>query len=308
MRLSDSAAALARGDFDARVPVNSRDELGRLSEAFNDMAERLQSSYDTLERRVQERTAELSRTNRELRLSNRDLKQFAYIASHDLQEPLRAVSGFTELLRNEYGPQLDDKAREFMDFTVDGVRRMQLLIDNLLDYSRVEAQGRPFREIDSRDVLQQALRNLNEAIEESGASVTDEGLGSVVADESQLVRVFQNLIGNAIKFRGPSPPQIHVRSESRQQHVQFTICDNGIGIKSPDQERIFTIFQRLHSQEDYPGTGIGLAICQRIVERHGGRIWVESQSGQGSCFHFTLAQPPVPDALTESSVGKDDIS
>jgi light-regulated signal transduction histidine kinase (bacteriophytochrome) len=233
----------------------------------------------------------LSRANEELARSNHDLQQFAYVASHDLQEPLRAVAGFSELLQSDYGPQLDETAREYLAFTVDGARRMKMLIDNLLDFSRVQTQGLPLDQIDSRDALQVALDNLREAIGNSGATVTPEGLGPVLADAAQLTQVFQNLISNAIKFRREAPPEIHIRGETLDCHVQITVSDNGIGIEPEHAERIFSIFQRLHTQDTYPGTGIGLAICQRIVHRHGGDIWVESEPGQGSRFYFTWPRP-----------------
>ncbi len=308
MHLADSAAKLAQGDFGVRVPVESNDEIGRLSTAFNDMAVRLQGFYDTLERKVQERTAELSHANEELKRSNRDLQQFAYVASHDLQEPLRAISGFTELLQDEYGPQLDARAREYMEFTTNGAHRMKLLIDNLLEYARVESQGRPFEHLDSQKILQQAVDNLSGKIKENDATVTADGLGPVIADGTQLTQVFQNLIGNAIKFRGSDPPEIRVGAEYREGEVQFSVCDNGIGIDPRHHERVFTVFQRLHSQDQYPGTGIGLAICYRIVQRHGGRIWVESDGGPGCCFRFTLPQPPRAEAVPDDLLRKEEDS
>ncbi len=292
MRLADSAAALAEGRFDARVPVDTHDEVGRLSVAFNHMAAQLQSSYDTLERKVEQRTAELSHANEELKRSNRDLQQFAYVASHDLQEPLRAITGFTALLQEQYGSQLDEQAREYMDLTIDGARRMKLLIDNLLEFARVESQGKPFQSTDTQAVLQLALDNLSEAIEESHATVTHQGLGTIEADATQLVQVFQNLISNAIKFRGSEPPRIEIEAEMRDREVCFAVCDHGIGIAPRYHQKIFTIFQRLHSHSEFSGTGIGLAICQRIVQRHGGQIWVESEEGRGACFRFTIPQPP----------------
>jgi chemotaxis family two-component system sensor kinase Cph1 len=166
----------------------------------------------------------------------------------------------------------------------------------------VESQGQPFEELDSRQILQQALDNLRRKIQNNDAQVTADGLGPVIADGTQLTQVFQNLIGNAVKFRGTDPPQIQVRAQYREGEVEFSVCDNGIGIDPRYHERVFTVFQRLHSQDQYPGTGIGLAICYRIVQRHGGRIWVESDGGPGCCFRFTLPQPPRSEPKPDESI------
>lgn len=231
---------------------------------------------------------ELQQTLEELRRSNRDLEQFAYAASHDLQEPLRLVAGYTELLAERYGDRLDDKGRKFIHYAADGARRMQALIQDLLTFSRVTTRGRDFEEVDVSSALESAIDNLSAAIEENGARVTRDRLPPVRGDESQLTLLFQNLIGNAIKFRGADPPRVHVTAHAEDGNQVFSIRDNGIGIDAGHQERIFTIFQRLHSREEYPGTGVGLALCQRIVERHGGRIWCESTPGGGATFSFTL--------------------
>jgi light-regulated signal transduction histidine kinase (bacteriophytochrome) len=227
----------------------------------------------------------------DLKRSNEELQQFAYVASHDLQEPLRAVASFTQLLSQRYKGKLDADADEFIAFAVGGANRMQTLINDLLSYSRLETRGKPPEPTDSHDALGQALANLGTAIRESVALVTNDDLPKVLADEGQLVQLFQNLIGNAVKFHGKEPPRVHVSAALQGREWLFSVRDNGIGIAQEYQERIFSIFQRLHSREEYPGTGIGLALCKRIVERHGGTIRVESEPGSGSTFFFTLPKP-----------------
>jgi signal transduction histidine kinase len=291
MELARSADILAAGNLKHRVLVESDDEIGALSRAFNDMASQLEASYDVLERRVAERTAALSRANRALERSNRDLEQFAYVASHDLQEPLRAVAGFARMLSQQHGGQLSAQAREYVQFIIGGADRMKVLIDNLLEFSRIRSQGAPLVCTDSRQALQHALDNLSSTIEQRQAVITAAGLGEVLADPSQLTQLFQNLIGNAIKFCDRRPPRVEIRAEYGEQQVTITVTDNGIGMDPKDFQRIFEIFQRLHASGTYPGAGMGLAICQQIVQRHGGRIWVESRVGQGSSFHFTLGLP-----------------
>ncbi len=241
-----------------------------------------------LERRVEERTAQLHR-------SNLELQQFAQVAAHDLQEPLRTVGRYTEFIARRYRGRLDADADEFIDFVTDGVKWMTALIESLLEYSRVGTVELDSTPTDCAAVFERAVTNLNKSITESGAVVQGEALPTVVADSSQLVRLFQNLIGNAIKFRGKRAPRIVVGAKREGPDWVFTVEDNGIGIGAAHRERIFAIFQRLHTREEFRGTGIGLAICKRIVERHGGRIWVESEPGAGSRFRFTL---PVPSGLT----------
>jgi PAS domain S-box-containing protein len=269
-----------RSRFLADVIITAvRDDQGTLrgfSSVTRDITERKQA-----EQRLQATLEELER-------SNKELEQFAYVASHDLQEPLRMVSSYTQLLAQRYEDQLDEKAKKFIDYAVDGAVRMQTLINDLLTYSRVSTQGRTFEEIDSRATLEEALRNLTAAIAETGAVVVSGELPRVPADASQLSQVFQNLIGNAMKFRSSEVPQISISASDLGRAWRFSVKDNGIGIQAQYAEKVFVIFQRLHTRLEYPGTGIGLAICKRIVERHGGSIWFESEQGRGSTFHFTI--------------------
>jgi signal transduction histidine kinase len=241
-----------------------------------------------LERRVRERTEELAERAKDLERSNMELEQFAYVASHDLQEPLRTIASFTQLLAKRYGDKLDDKAREFIGFAVDGSKRMQTLINDLLSFSRVGTQGRALAAVECDATLDGVLRSLKRGIEESGAVITRDRLPVVMADEVQLTQLLQNLLGNAIKFRGEGPPRIHIGAERDGIGWKISVRDQGIGISAEHYERIFVIFQRLHTKTKYPGTGIGLAICKKIAERQGGRIWVQPTPGGGSTFCFTI--------------------
>ncbi len=246
----------------------------------------LASVIDISERKRAE--AELRRYTDELQRSNRELGQFAYVASHDLQEPLRAISGCVQLLQQRYRDKLDGRANELIEHTVSGALRMQALINDLLSYSRVSTRARPFETCDLGQPLQQALANLEVAIKEAGAVVTSDAMPLGTVDPTQLAQLFQNLIGNAVKFRGERAPKIHVGAQPHQGGYVFTVSDNGIGIEPQYIDRIFGVFQRLHNRSKYPGNGIGLAICRKIVERHNGRIWVDSVPGKGSTFYFTL--------------------
>jgi PAS domain S-box-containing protein len=233
----------------------------------------------------------LVKTVGELKRSNEELQQFAYVASHDLQEPLRMVASFTQLLAKRYKGRLDPDADEFIAYAVDGSNRMQGLIQDLLAYSRAGTNGEALREICSENALKEALTNLRATIEESGAVVTHDALPAITTDDTQLAQIFQNLVGNAIKYHGPEAPCIHVSAKKNGDNEWiFSVRDNGLGIDPKYFERIFILFQRLHGQGEFKGTGIGLAICKKILERLGGRIWVESQPEKGSTFYFALPE------------------
>jgi PAS domain S-box-containing protein len=272
-----------------------RDKAGQprgFSLVIRDISERrwaekeLEKYRQHLEDMVKLRTDQLAR-------SNHDLEQFAYVASHDLQEPLRMISGYMQLLERRYKSKLDSDADKFINFAVDGAARMQQLINDLLAYSRVNQKGDDLTTVDCGEALKEALSNLQLAVRESGAKVTHDPLPRVPGDRLQLVQLFQNLVSNSIKYHGQEPPMIHIGAVMEENgQWRFSVRDNGIGIEPDYFDRIFVIFQRLHDRSQYAGTGIGLAICKRIVERHGGRILVESQVGKGSTFYFTLTGEP----------------
>jgi signal transduction histidine kinase len=272
--------------------------IDRQIELEREMGERIQAeealrkAHDELELRVQERTAELAR-------SNAELQQFAYVASHDLQEPLRMVSNFTQLLAERYDGKLDSDGREFIAYAVEGATRMQTLVQDLLALSRVGTRGKNLEVVRLGEVVDRAVANLEFAIQENGASVTHDELPEVMADSLQMMQLFQNLIGNGIKFKGAEPPRVHISAARDGKEWTFSVRDNGIGFEPQYAERIFAVFQRLHSRDEYQGNGIGLAICRKIVERHQGRIWAESTPGSGTTFYFTMPAAGVPEVRPE---------
>jgi PAS domain S-box-containing protein len=244
-----------------------------------------------LEELITKRTADLAKAVSNLEHSNKELEEFAYVASHDLQEPLRMVSSYTQLLERRYKDKLDQDANDFIQYAVDGANRMQKLINDLLDYSRVSSQGKVFLQVDSSQALGQAVSNLQTLISDSMAMVTNEELPVLNIDESQIVRVFQNLIENAIKYKKKTElPKIHISCKKKNNLYVFAVTDNGMGIDMQYHDRIFIIFQRLHRKDEYPGTGIGLSITKRIIERHGGTIWFESKKDEGTTFFFTIPE------------------
>jgi signal transduction histidine kinase len=262
----------------ASILRNSKGHIVGAIETLEDITDR-KNAEDSLH----ERTEDLER-------SNEELEKFAYVASHDLQEPLRMVSSYMQLLSRRYGGKIDADADEFIGFAVDGAKRMQILINDLLTYSRIGTRGREFEPVPCEEVLGLALVNLLTVIEETGSVVTHDELPTVLADKTQLVQLFQNLISNAIKFRSNEQPRVHVHADHKENEWIFSIKDNGIGIDPRYEDRIFEVFQRLHGRGQYSGTGIGLAICKKIVERHGGSIRVQSEEGTGATFYFSLPE------------------
>ncbi|MBN1393489.1 MAG: PAS domain S-box protein [Pirellulales bacterium] len=271
------------------------EELARHREHLEEMVAKRTAELESLNRQLEKEVAErktveedLRRTADQLARSNKELEQFAYVASHDLQEPLRVVGGYVQLIERRYKDRLDSEADQFIRYIVEGVARMQQLIADLLNFSRVDTRGNPFRNVGMEAVLDSAISNLEAVIAESGAAITRGPLPEVCGDEIQLVQLMQNLIGNAIKFRGDAPPAIDVSASREGNRWLFAVRDNGIGIEREYWDRLFVIFQRLHTRQKYEGTGIGLAVCKRIVERHGGSIWLDSKPGRGTTFFFTI--------------------
>ncbi|MDL5159762.1 sensor histidine kinase [Actinomycetospora termitidis] len=291
-QLAAEARDVTSGNLQRRIGVRGPREITSLSRDVDAMRRSLLTEMDAIE----EARAELDERGRELERSNSDLEQFAYVASHDLQEPLRKVTSFCQLLQRRYGGQLDERADQYIEFAVDGAKRMQFLINDLLAFSRVGRADGPVEEVDSGELLDRAVRNLAGALEESGGGVTRDELPRVHAEPALLATVFQNLLGNALKFRGEEPPRVHVSVDRDDDRWLLRFTDNGIGIEPEYAEQIFVIFQRLHGKSSYPGTGIGLAMCRKIVEHHGGTIWLEETTGTGSTFVVALPAlaEPVP--------------
>ncbi|WP_051327167.1 sensor histidine kinase [Desulfatibacillum aliphaticivorans] len=288
-KLAQSAGVMGKGDLETEIALSAQGEIGSLARSLDQMRKELKStlvSKDKLEREATRRRAAMA----DLKRSNKELEQFAYVASHDLQEPLRMVASYTQLLAQRYEGQLDEKAQKYISYAVEGATRMQHLVNDLLQLSRVGTRGAPFEPTDCNEVVQQVLKGLKRTIAETKAGVVIDDLPVVQADAIQLGQVFQNLLGNAVKFRGEAPPQVRITAEKQNEAWVFQVRDNGIGIDPKFHERIFTIFQRLHERGKYDGTGIGLAIAKKIVERHGGRIWIESQEGKGARFFFSIPE------------------
>jgi len=282
--LTKGVDAVGGGNLDYVVETKRSDEVGSLARSFNIMVERLRKSHESLEDEIAGR----KRAQEDLVRSNKDLEQFAYVASHDLQEPLRNVASCMQMLDRKYQGEFDAEGAQLIRYAVESVTRMKALINDLLAYSRISTRGSPFQPTDFEEVLAETLANMRPSIEQTGAVITHDPLPSVAADATQVMQVFQNLIGNALKFRGEEPPHIHVSAVRDDGEWVFSIKDNGIGIEPRHWERIFVIFRRLHKRNEYEGTGMGLAIVKKIIERHQGRIWVKSEPGKGTTFHFTI--------------------
>ncbi len=293
-RLAGQVREVAGGRIGHQIAPSGPRDVVRLGDDVESMRRRI---IDEL-RAVQTAEEELRAQAAELERSNAELEQFAYVASHDLQEPLRKVTSFCQMIERRYGGQLDERGEQYIHFAVDGAKRMQVLINDLLAFSRVGRMGRAHEDIDADDLVTHAAANLAAAIEDSGAEIEVDGdLPIVHGERSLLALVFQNLIGNGIKFHGERTPRVRVTARRRDGFWEFTISDNGIGIDPQYAERIFIIFQRLHAKEEYAGTGIGLAMCRKVIEHHGGRIWLdENTNGDGATFHFTL---PVVESAPE---------
>ena len=284
---ADKLAGFAAGAVDyVTKPLNGAEVLARIETHLALYALRQQLAAQNT--RLQQEIAARELTQAALQRSNTELEQLAYVASHDMQEPLRMVASYLQLVAQRYQGRLDADADEFIGYAVDGAKRMQALINDLLAYSRLGTKARPFEPSDCNAIVETAIAQLRLAIEDSGARITHGSLPTVMGDATQLLQLFQNLLSNAIKFRRDVPPVVHVDAQPWDAAWRFSVHDNGIGIAAEYFERIFVLFQRLHGRGEYPGTGIGLAICKKVVERHGGSIAVQSQPGEGSTFSFTL--------------------
>jgi light-regulated signal transduction histidine kinase (bacteriophytochrome) len=291
-RLAADTREVSRGAFGRDLHATGAREVQDLGDDVDAMRRRIVDEIVLL----QEAEEELVRQAQELQRSNTELEQFAYVASHDLQEPLRKVATFCQMLQQRYAGQLDERADQYIEFAVDGAKRMQALINDLLAFSRVGRLTQPQDAVDTAELVARAERSLASAIEETGAEVVYGSLPTVRGDATLLSLVFQNLIGNAIKFRTDAPPRVEITAERDDGEWRFRCADNGIGIDAEYAERIFIIFQRLHARTAYAGTGIGLAMCRKIIEYHGGRIWLDGETAEGSAFLFTLpAEEALPD-------------
>ena len=274
--------------------------LQRYMEERNQDLSQANDQYNRVIQELEVAVGKYEAQTQELARSNSDLQQFAYVASHDLQEPLRIVSSYAQLFEQKYKAQVDEKGQKWIFYMVDAAKRMQSLIEDLLMYSRVGTQGKEPAPVDSLKCVQSAQANLRMAIQRNGAEVTHDAMPVVIADTAQLTQLFQNLVGNALKYRAEAAPKVHIGVWRDGTLCRFSVRDNGIGIDPRFHDRIFGLFQRLHERGKFEGTGIGLSVCKKIVERHGGTIWVESEEGQGSTFHFTL---PLADAAATTAKG-----
>ena len=301
-KLGSTAVEIGKGKLDTKIEIKSKDEIGELAAFFNDMTGKLKESYAHLEEKVQERTAELTSTNGKLEESNRELEDFVYVASHDLHEPLRKISSFGELLKESLGGKLQEDESENLDFMIDGADRMTQMIEGLLTYSRLNTKEAPFEAVDLNEIVQQ-LQQLELATmleETNGAVEVPQPLPKVKSDLVQMRRLLQNLIANGITYRRRgTPPQIVITAKRlNNDEVRIEVQDNGIGIKEEFREDVFKMFKRLQSRRKYEGAGIGLAVCKKIVNNHGGRIGVESKEGEGSTFWFVLSAAKEPVAIS----------
>lgn len=276
------------------VPQPWRTLLSAVSAAYDeadDDRKLVERSLEISSQELLQANAEMRAVSEELARSNADLEQFAYVASHDLREPLRMIASYLQLLERRYSDRLDDNANEYISFAVDGAKRMQKLIDGLLAFSRAGRHGQPFAAIDLNPLLDHVCHDLQFAIADAQATIHRGPLPIIQCDPVQIGQVFQNLIGNALKFRNSHPVEIDISASAKSRIWRFEVKDNGIGFEAEQSQRIFALFQRLHPQSEYPGTGLGLAICKKIIERHGGEIGAHSTPGQGTCFFFTIPMP-----------------
>ena len=287
-----AVAAVSQGAQDYLVKDNISSELLRRSIDYAIRSKKDQEQLHQANARLQAEIEKREKLERELKLSNKELEQFAYVVSHDLKQPLSTISSWTQMLDLRYRQQLDQKGQKYIRMILDGAKQMEQLIQDLLNYSRINTKGKEFALTNCEDLLRIVKARLERAITESHAKITHQPLPKVMADAEQLGQLLQNLLDNGIKYHSQQPPQINIWVTETDSEWVFAVQDNGIGIESKYFARIFQVFQRLHTQSEYPGTGIGLAICQRIVKRHGGKLWVESEPGVGSTFYFTLLKMP----------------
>jgi light-regulated signal transduction histidine kinase (bacteriophytochrome) len=274
---------ISQGNLDVRIQIDSQDEFGRLAEEFNNMVELRKQADDILHQKIEE-----------LRRSNAELERYASVASHDLQEPLRIVINYLQILSNKYKDKLDEEARHCIDRSMHNANRMSQLIKDLLLYSHAGMHDRPFESVDCNRILEQVLVLLKPSIKENNALIEYNKLPTITAGAMQMSQLFQNLIANSLKFRTKKAPHIHISTKREGEYIIFSLRDNGIGIDERYADKIFSMFARLHTHQEYPGTGIGLAICKKIVDHHGGKIWIEApKNGCGTIFHFSIPVNPV---------------